>query len=748
MSFDSRIPGFFRKSISERIDSLVETGGLDTESARLLKSGLPLLPTDRADRMIENVIGTFGLPFAVVGNFIVDGRDRLVPMVVEEPSIVAGLSGAAKLARHGGGFVSHCDEYLLAGQIQLVDVADPEAACKAILSARDKLLAEADRSLERLVQRGGGARDLDCRIVELADGSRSVVVHVYLDTCDAMGANLVNTVCEALAPRIEERVAGRAVLRILSNLADRAVVTSTVRFPLETLRAQGFEADEVRDGIVLAAGLAVADPYRATTHNKGVMNGIDAVAIATGNDWRAIEAAAHAYAARDGSYRSLTRWKVGPTGDLVGEIAVPLKVGIVGGSLRANPGVEVGLEIADAETALDLAKLMAAVGLAQNFAALRALVTHGIQRGHMRLHARSVASTAGVPPHLFDKVVAGLIDSGEIKTWKAEELMQAIEAPEQDERAVPASGTTGHGAAAAKVILLGEHAAVYDKHVLALPLEAAVNATITRSGAGLEFDFVELGRRKDIDLKASAGPGAGIASALELIMRELGIEDRGFHVQVESRVPAAMGLGSSAAFAVAIVRALADLLALDLPVDRVNEIAFACEKLAHGTPSGIDNTLAAYARPVLYRKSAKPPTRQLSLPESPPIVVASSGKPGITREQVAGVKSRAEQSPGFFAKIFDEIDAISLAGADALQAADYDKLGALMNLCHGYLNAIGVSTPELETMVGIARDAGAVGAKLTGAGGGGSIVALCPGREDAVADALLMQGYDIILSSI
>ncbi len=747
MSLDSRIPGFYRKSITERIDALVEVGGLDSESARLLKSGLPLLPSDRADRMIENVVGTFGLPFAVVGNFIVDGRDCLVPMVVEEPSIVAGLSGAAKLARHAGGFVSRCDEYLLAGQIQLVEVDDPESARASVLALRDELMQLADESQERLVARGGGARDLTCRLVDLPDGSRSVVVHIYLDTCDAMGANMVNTVCELLAPVLEEKIGGRAVLRILSNLADRAVVTSTVRYPLEVLRAQGFTAEAVRDGIVLAASLAEVDPYRATTHNKGIMNGIDAVAIATGNDWRAIEGAAHAYAARDGGYRSLTRWKVGHGDELVGEISLPLKVGIVGGSLRANPGAELGLEIAGPESALELAKTMAAVGLAQNFAALRALVTHGIQRGHMRLHARSVASTAGVPPHLFDKVVAGLIDSGEIKTWKATELMDEMrQTPSREDRSI-ATGEVGEGVAAAKVILLGEHAAVYDKHVLALPLEGAVSATISRKGEDLDFEFVELGRRKDIDLKASAGPGAGISSALELIMQELSIEQRGFHVQVESRVPAAMGLGSSAAFAVAIVRAFDALLDLRLPIDRVNEIAFACEKLAHGTPSGIDNTLATYAKPVLYRKSATPTTQTLSLTETPPIVVASSGKPGITREQVAAVKSRAEQAPDYFGRIFAEIDSISLAGADALQSADYAKLGGLMNLCHGYLNALGVSTPELETMVGVARDAGALGAKLTGAGGGGSIVALCPDRRDAVADALLMQGYDIILSS-
>lgn len=748
MTRDSRLPGFYRKSMAERIDALVETGAIGEESARLLKSGMPLLPADRADKLIENVIGTFGLPFGIAGNFLVDGKDYLVPMVVEEPSIVAGLSGAAKLARHGGGFTSQCVESLLAGQVQLVDIEDPEAALAIVAGAREKLLESANRILPRLVERGGGATDLDCRVVRLADGRQTMIVHVYVDTRDAMGANLVNSVCEHLAPELETLVSGRSVLRILSNLADRSLVSSKVCYPLESLRANGHSAETVRDNIVLAADVAAADAWRAATHNKGVMNGIDALAIATGNDWRAIEAGAHAYAAIGGRYTSLTEWRVSNSGDLEGSIRLPLKVGIVGGSLGANPGATLGLEIVGVDTALELAKLMAAVGLAQNFAALRALATHGIQRGHMRLHARTVASTAGVPAHLFDRVVSALIDSGDIKSWKATELMTQMSTSGNGAgNGASSNGRTGHGAAAAKVILLGEHAAVYDKHVLALPLDGAVRATITETPGGMEFEFVELGRSKAIDLKAPAGPGAGISAAMELIMNEIGIEERAFRVHVDSRVPAAMGLGSSAAFAVAIVRAFDDLFGLGLDNGRVDEIAFACEKLAHGTPSGIDNTLATYARPVLYRRSRMPSTQTLSLPDSPPIVVASSGNPGITRDQVAGVRSRYDQQPDFYARIFDEIDAISLAGAEALQAGDYEKLGGLMNLCHGYLNAIGVSTPELEVMVGVARSAGAAGAKLTGAGGGGSIVALCPGCRDAVADALLMKGYDIILAS-
>jgi len=369
-----------------------------------------------------------------------------------------------------------------------------------------------------------------------------------------------------------------------------------------------------------------------------------------------IDAGAHAWAARGGSYSSLTDWQVGANGALEGRITLPLKVGTVGGSLQANPGAELGLAIAGVSGAGELAALMAAVGLAQNFAALRALVTHGIQRGHMRLHARSVASTAAVPAAIFDRVVAAMIESGDINVSTARELtarLSASRAPVKD--AASSESRSGYGVAAGKVILLGEHAAVYDKHVLALPLLDAVSARVEEKGHELEVHLVELGRDRGADLGADSG--GGIAAAIELMLDSLDVRSRGFRIVVESRVPAAMGLGSSAAFAVAIIRAFDDFYELRLDDDRVNALAFDCEKLAHGTPSGIDNTLATFARPVLYRRSASPTTRALSLDEQPPVVVAASGTRGMTRDQVSGVRQRYERQPRLFSRIFDEIDA-------------------------------------------------------------------------------------------
>ncbi len=739
MSMNSTIPGFYRKSLQERLALLVGKGALTNAQADALAGGAALLPPDRADAMIENVIGVFGLPLAVAGNFVVDGTECIVPMVVEEPSIVAGLSGAAKLTRRQGGFETTSTESLLAGQIQLVDFSDGGELLAAVNAARAELLQSANAVLGRLVERGGGARDLDCRLLELPAGQPTAIVHVYIDTCDAMGANLVNTVCEHLAPELERLTSARAVLRILSNLADRSLVTARATIPLAALRGADRDAEALRDDIVIAAQAAEVDPYRAATHNKGVMNGIDAVAIATGNDWRAIEAAAHAYAARDGRYRSLTEWRVDTEGNLAGSVCLPLKVGIVGGSLRANPGVELGLAIAGVDSARELAGMMAAVGLAQNFAALRALAGRGIQHGHMRLHARSVAATASVPPQLVDKVVAGMIDSGDIKVWKARELTDALQTSPGSSIA---SGPTGTGSAAGKVILLGEHAAVYDKHVLALPLANAVVATVSTAGGPIRLEVDENGRTTTIDFATRTG--SGVAAMLKLITERLGCPPDGYSIRVETQIPAAMGLGSSAAFAVALIRAFADLQGVDMDDAAVNDLAFDCEKLAHGTPSGIDNTLATFGQAVLYRRNAEPSTVPLDLAEAPPIVVASSGKRGVTRDQVAGVRARMSQQPDRFRAIFDEMDRIALAGAEALKTVSYEELGGLMNVCHGYLNAIGVSTIELEQMIAIARGAGALGAKLTGAGGGGSIVALCPGRERAVADSLRRAGYEIV----
>jgi len=705
---DSRISGLYKLTVTERVARLRDLGCLSPEQAARLQGGYHVLSATAADHMIENVIGIFGLPFAIAPNFIVNGRECLVPLVVEEPSIVAGLSSAAAMARSLGGFEVESSGSLLIGQVHITDVADADYAIAALETAKPALLDAANAVHPRLIARGGGVRELELRLFELPDGKPLIAVHVLVDTCDAMGANLVNSICEAIAPDVAAACEGSVALRILSNLADRSLYTARVRYALP---------DDVRDAIVTANDIALVDPYRATTHNKGVMNGVDAVAIATGNDWRAVEAGAHAYAAATGRYQSLTRWGVAENGDLLGEMTLPLKVATVGGTLKNNPAAALGLAITGAKSARELAELMAAVGLAQNFAALRALATNGIQAGHMKLHARSVVASVGTPEALFDEVVAQLIDSGEIKDWKAREILVALQS---------ASTQTGThaGTAAGKVILLGEHGVVYGKHALALPIPDAVNVTVARSG-DLSHDLPD--------------------EFVNLLLDELGIDDRNWCISVESRLPFGKGLGSSAAIAVAIVRAFDKALGLGLDDERINAVAFESEKLAHGTPSGVDNTLSTFAKPMLFRNDGALQIDSLDIRLSPPLVIAWGDETGRTSEQVAGVRERHERFPGQFDALFDEMDRLSRQGAQLLQAARWEELGALMNICHGLLNAIGVSTPSLERMVSLARQSGAVGAKLTGAGGGGSIVALCPGNADAVERELRRAGYQTII---
>lgn len=739
---DSRIPEFYKQRVETRLATLIERGFVGPDDAALLQKTQGVLPVTIADKMVENVISVFGLPFAVAPNFVVNERNYVVPMVVEEPSIVAGISAAARLMRDTG-FVARSDEALLIGQIQLLDVIDPDKTIELLQNCGDQLLQYANDLQPRLQQRGGGARSIDCRKLELADGRWTVVVHIAVDTRDAMGANLVNTLCEGIAPRIEALSGYPAGLRILSNLADRALVTSTVTLPLSSLGVTGYSAEVVRDGIIAANDLALVDRYRATTHNKGIMNGVDAVAIATGNDWRAIEAAAHAYACRDGSYRALTRWTKTASGDLEGELTMPLKVGIVGGSLQANPAARIGLRITAVESASELAQLMCSVGLAQNFAALRALVTNGIQQGHMSLHARSVASTVGVPAKIFDQVVQRLVESGEVKEWKALELiaeLQAARAPLPKDTSEDSWASSGK--AAGKVILLGEHAVVYGRHALAVPIPDAMTAYCRRAGKGISLRIPDWGTV--VSLTAEVGAVSGAAAILKLLLQRMDAAAEDLEIVVRSRLPVAMGLGSSAALATALARALNTHLHLALTDDEINHLTFECEMLSHGEPSGIDNTIAVFGQPLLFNRQNTPDMQPLTLQQTLPLVVACSGTRGMTREQVAGVRMRFEKNPSLYEAMFNEIDSLSVAGADALLANDYDTLGAQMNICQGLLNAIEVSTPEIEAMVALARQHGAVGAKLTGAGGGGSIVALCPGTQADVTAALHMAGYQTI----
>ena len=734
---DSRLAGLYRMSVTERIDALAARGWLDEEAAARLRAAA--VGAGVVDRMVENVIGVFGLPFAVAPNFTINGRDYVVPMVIEEPSVVAGVSSAAKAVRAGGGFAVTAADPLLVGQVQLTGVPDPDAAVAALAAAEASLLARANALQPNLVARGGGARGVEAFRRQLPGGAECVVLHLLVDTRDAMGANLVNTMCEGIAGEAERLTSGRAALKILSNFADRSLVTASAAIPVAALADGGYPGEQVRDGIAQATAFANADRYRAVTHNKGVMNGIDAVAIATGNDWRAVEAAAHAWAARSGAYRSLTEWSVDEEGRLAGRLQLPLRIGIVGGSLRANPAVETAFTLLGVETATQLACVLGAVGLAQNLAALRALVTHGIQKGHMRLHARSVAAAAGTPPEHFERVVETLAASGEVKVSNARRLLRALQTEGGNDPAKDPAAPV-HGTAAGKVILLGEHAVVYGRHALAVPLANAVEVSLTETHGPGRLAFVDDG---------AAAPGAPrvaehVRELLEFVQHRLDIAGKHFDLRVRTRIPPAMGLGSSAAVAVAIIRAFDRVLALNLDDAAVNALAFECETLAHGSPSGIDNTLATYGLPVLFRKGATAPPQTLELNRPPPLVIAASGTRGITREQVAAVAARRERARDRYEALFDEMDAISISGADALAAGDYAALGRLMNVCHGLLNAIEVSTPELERMVHVARSAGAAGAKLTGAGGGGSIVALCPDRVEAVQQALQTAGCRIV----
>lgn len=384
--------------MDERLATLAARAELTTHEQAVLQGAAGL---DRrvADHMIENVVGVYGLPLGVATNFLINGRDVLVPMAVEEPSVVAGASYAAKLVRAGGGFRTSSTPPHMIGQIQVLDVPDPHAARSGLLAKDAELLAVADHTDPVLVGLGGGARGLEVRFIESSPVGPQLVVHLIFDTRDAMGANAVNTACEALAPHIEAITGGRAVLRILSNLADRRLVRAQCTVPAASLTTtidrHSIAGSDVASRIVEAYALAAADPYRAATHNKGIMNGVDAVVIATGNDWRAVEAGAHAYAARDGRYTSLSQWERTRDGDLTGTLEMPLAVGTVGGTGRTHPVPAVALKLLGVHGAGELAEVIAAVGLAQNLAALRALATEGIQRGHMRLHARQRQMTSG-----------------------------------------------------------------------------------------------------------------------------------------------------------------------------------------------------------------------------------------------------------------------------------------------------------------------------------------------------------------
>ena len=433
MTYTSRFPGFYKISVLERRALVSEATGADSdEMERALEGGG--LDAETADKFVENVLGTYSLPYGVALNVRVNGKDYVVPMVVEEPSVVAAASSAAKLVRAGGGFRAEVDSPLMTSQIQITGVTNASAAAGNILAHKAEILHLADRAAGGLVARGGGARDLEVR-VRGVPSDRMIVVHIYVDCRDAMGANLVNGIAEAVADRIAELANGVVGLRILSNLCDRRCVRVACKVPAAVLATDELSGEQVIDGIVNASRFAELDPYRAATHNKGLMNGIDAVTIATGNDWRAVEAGAHAFAARGGHYAPLSTWRREPArrengvnvdGMLIGRLELPMALGTVGGTLRVHPAARLSLRMLGVETAGELAQVAAAVGLANNLSAVRALATDGIQRGHMALHARSVAVAAGAGGAMVERVARMIVEARDITLEAAKRAIDLL----------------------------------------------------------------------------------------------------------------------------------------------------------------------------------------------------------------------------------------------------------------------------------------------------------------------------------
>lgn len=420
MNRTSKISGFYKLSPKDRLKLVSELSGLAEEESSCI-SATGALTLDAADRMVENVIGVMEVPLGVAVNFLINGRDYLIPMAIEEPSVIAAASNSAKMAREGGGFTTSSTGPLMIGQIQAVGIADPNSARMTILEKKDEIIRRANEIDPVLVKFGGGAKDVEVRVIDTA-GGKMVITHLIVDCRDAMGANAVNTMAETVAPYIEELTGGRVYLRIISNFADKRIMRAKAVFTKEAIGGE-----EVVDGVLAAYHFASADPYRAATHNKGIMNGVTAAVLATGNDTRAIEAGAHVYASRSGVYRPLSVYEKNANGDLAGIIEMPVAVGLVGGATKTNPIARASVKILGVKTATEMGEIFAALGLAQNFAAMRALATEGIQRGHMGLHSRNIAIAAGATGGMVDKIAEIMVREKKVRADRAKELLDELQ---------------------------------------------------------------------------------------------------------------------------------------------------------------------------------------------------------------------------------------------------------------------------------------------------------------------------------
>ncbi len=420
MTKTSKISGFYKFDPQERLRLVSDFAGLTQEEATCISSS-GALSLDAADRMVENLIGVMEVPMGVAVNFLINGKDYLIPMAIEEPSVIAAASNSAKMARFAGGFTTSSTGPVMIGQIQAVGITDPAGARMSILEKREEIIRRANEVDPVLVKFGGGAKDVEVRVID-TPGGKMVITHLIVDCRDAMGANAVNTMAETVAPYIEELTGGRVYLRIISNFADKRIMRVKAVFTKEAIGGE-----EVVDGIIAAYNFAFSDPYRAATHNKGIMNGVTAAVLATGNDTRAIEAGAHVYASRSGTYRPLSCYEKNANRDLVATIEMPMAVGLVGGATKTNPIARAAVKILGVKTATEMGEVFAALGLAQNFAAMRALATEGIQRGHMGLHSRNVAIQAGATGELADKIAEIMVKEKKVRADRAKELLEEMQ---------------------------------------------------------------------------------------------------------------------------------------------------------------------------------------------------------------------------------------------------------------------------------------------------------------------------------
>lgn len=427
----SRIPGFYKFTQEERLLRLAEAFDLSTEEVNALRSQ-GALTLDQADKMVENVVGIYSLPIGLGLNFLINGKEYIVPMAVEEASVVAAASSAAKIIRDAGGFTTSSDESIMIGQIQVLDCENFEQSAQNILNRKNEIIDLANKLEPNMYARGGGAKNVEVKILgneHEYPHCKMLIIHLLIDTKDAMGANLINTMVEGVADLVSDITKGKVCLRILSNLADKRLARAKAVIPPRLFDTEDCRGEDIIEGILKAQAFAYLDPYRAATHNKGVMNGIDPVIIVTANDWRSIEAAAHAYAARSGTYRPLTDWRKDENGNLVGTIEMPMALGIVGGSIKLHPMAQIALKFLGVKTARELGEVICAVGLAQNLSAIKALATDGIQKGHMALHARSVAVTAGASGELANIIAREMVKQKDIKVDKARELFELYSNP-------------------------------------------------------------------------------------------------------------------------------------------------------------------------------------------------------------------------------------------------------------------------------------------------------------------------------